>query len=281
VDELRGSRKTYQVILEAYRARKQPQGMPELQAALRRLGVATSGRAPAVQILEATSESGVRRTRISLEAEPGVDIQGTLYAPTSPGRKPALLLVQDKTSAEVAELAARKGTVVLELEPRNSPSQDDHRPYLGNWLTNLRANTIGRNLPAMRAHDILCGVDVLAGRDDVDPAGIRAAAWGVKGMWLLMAAAVDPRISKLWLDHTPYSLSSAMERPLNAGLLEAMIPGFLLHWDTADLVHAIAPRPVLWTDPANWVGQTIPLGNRYRYRYHGEPDEDFLAELLR
>ncbi|HYM12333.1 MAG TPA: acetylxylan esterase, partial [Bryobacterales bacterium] len=281
VDELPGSRKIYEVILEEYRARKQPRGTPELLAELRRLHIPSDGRTAAVKNLEDANESGRERIRISLEAEPGVDMGGTLYVPTSPGRKPALLLVKDKSTAALAQTAAGKGNVVLELEPRDSPSQDDHRPYLGNWLTNNRANSIGLNLPAMRAHDILRGVDLLAARDDVDPARIRAAAWGVKGMWLLLAAAVDSRISKLWLDHTPYSLSSAMERPLNASLFEAMIPGFLLHWDTPDLVRAIRPRPVLWTDPANWVGQTIPLGDAYKYRYDGQPDDAFLGELLR
>jgi len=54
-----------------------------------------------------------------------------------------------KLYAELAEAAAAKGTVVLELEPRDSPSPDN-RPYLGNWIVNARANAIGRNLPAMR-----------------------------------------------------------------------------------------------------------------------------------
>ena len=69
------------------------------------------------------------------------------------------------------------GHVVLELEPRDSPGEGE-RPYVGNWLTNSRANQIGLNLPAMRAHDILRGVDLLSARSDVDPAKIRAMAEG-------------------------------------------------------------------------------------------------------
>src|SRR2546430_15742029 len=41
----------------------------------------------------------------------------------------------------------------------------------GNWMANTRADHIGRNLPAMRAHDILRGVDLLAARSDVDRRG--------------------------------------------------------------------------------------------------------------
>ena len=60
-----------------------------------------------------------------------------------------------------------------------------------------------------------------------------------------------------------------------------MISAFLLHWDLPDLVHAMGVRPVLWTDPANWMGQTVPLGAGFRYRYSGQTDDAFLAELPR
>ncbi|MBI3472856.1 MAG: hypothetical protein HY013_15980 [Candidatus Solibacter usitatus] len=108
------------------------------------------------------------------------------------------------------------------------------------------------------------------------------AARDVKGIWLLLAAAADPRIGKLWLDRTPYSLGAALDNAINANLFDAMIPGFLLHWDRPDLVHAMGTRPVLWTDPANWMRRTVPTaGAGFRYRYSGQTDEAFLAELLR
>jgi len=155
-------------------------------------------------------------------------------------------------------------------------------------LTNARANQIGRNLPAMRAHDILRGVDLLAARSDVDSTSIRAVARGVKGIWLLLAAAVDTRIGKVWLDRTPYSLRAALENSMNTDLFDAVIPGFALHWDLDDLTKAMKDRPVLWTDPANWMGRPVPLGPKFRYRYiigdttdlHDEQDEAFVRELI-
>ena len=178
-------------------------------------------------------------------------------------------------------MAARQRIVVLEIEPRDSPTGYDNRPFLGNWQTNSRADAIGRNLAAMRAHDVLRGVDLLSSREDVDAASIRAAARDVKGIWLLLAAAADKRIGKIWLDRTPYSLGAAMEGPLNTNLFDAMIPGFLLHWDLEDLVHAMGTRRVLWTDPANWMGQIVVPGPGFDYRYSGQTDEAFLAELFR
>src|SRR3989442_6869709 len=109
---------------------------------------------------------------------------------------------------------AKKGRVVLSLEPRGSPGEDTHAPFVGNWITNSRANQIGLNLPAMRAHDILRGVDLVSARSDVELASIHCGARGVKWGWLLLAAAVDPRMSKVWLDRSRHCFRAALEYTL-------------------------------------------------------------------
>ena len=132
-------------------------------------------------------------------------------------------------------------------------------------------------------------VDLLAARSDVDPASIRAAARGVKGIWLLLAAAVDSRIGKVWLDRTPYSLREALERPMNNGLFDAVIPKFALQWDVEALTKAMGNRPVMWTDPTNWLGRIVAVGPFYRYRYvigdatdlSDEQDNAYIDELIR
>ena len=275
VEDAPGSRKLYQLILDDFHAKKQQRTVPELLAELRRLGIPSPGSPPQVRVLTETSLPDARRQRIRFESEPGVEIEGVLYIPSSPaGRKPAVLLVADKTSnpwipstASIAERMAKAGRIVFELEPRESPSGDDNRPFLGDWLSNSRANQIGLNLPAMRAHDILRGVDVLVARSDVDPGSIRATARSVRGIWVLLAAAVDNRIGKIWLDRTPYSLRAALENTINTDIFDAVIPGFALHWDLEDLVKAMGDRRVLWTDPTNWMHRPVALSPPFRYRY--------------
>jgi cephalosporin-C deacetylase-like acetyl esterase len=286
VDDEPGSRKLYELILDNFRARKRQGTTDELLAELRRLKIPSDGNAPAL-----TSSS--EHTRF--ESDPGLEIGGKLYIPRSEGRKPAVLVVADKTSSywipstdSLAEKIVKTGRVVLELEVRDSPGEGE-RPFVGNWLTNSRANQIGRNLPAKRAHDILRGVDILAARRDVDPNSIRALARGVRGIWLLLAAAVDTRLSKIWLDRTPASIRAALSNPMNTDLLDAVIPGFALNWDLEDLVRAMGNRSVLWTDPANWMGHPVPVEGRFRYRYvigdttdlRDDQDDGFIAEFLR
>src|SRR5438552_177985 len=291
-----GSRKLYQIILDDFNAKKKPGTTQGLLTELRSLGIPSDGSPPPVQVLDETASDWGRRQHLKFESEPDVEVEGTLYLPNSAGRKPAVLAVADKppyfqapTIESLAERMARAGRVVLVLEPRDSPMTDEHTPFVGNWLANARANQIGRNLPAMRAHDILRGVDLLAAHSDVDPASIRALGRGVRGIWLLLAAAADNRIRKVWLDRTPYSLRIALKTTMNNGLFDAVIPGFALQWDVEDLTKALGKRLVMWTDPANWMNRIVPLGPPFRYRYvlgdttdlSDEQNNAYLDELIK
>ncbi|MCX6598086.1 MAG: acetylxylan esterase [Acidobacteria bacterium] len=292
VDGEPGSRKLHQVILDEFRVHRKPRTVDALLAELRSRGVPSPGPAPAVMVTERIAGQNFRIERIRFEGEPGVVCHANLYLPDAPGRKPAVVLLEDKrlpvplhvtrspSTAPLAEAMVRAGRVVLELEPRDSPNANDGRPFLGNWVTNERVDLIGRNLAAMRAHDILVGVDVLAARPDVDATSIRGYARGVKGFWLMLAAAVDQRLNKIWLDRTPWSMAAALEGPLTSFLFDAMIPGFALHWDFKDLVSAIGDRRVLWSDPTNWMNQVVYSGPAYRYRHVGEPEIAYLDEFF-
>jgi len=278
VEDIPGSRKLYQLILDDFHAKQRKGTIAELQAELRRLQIPSDGLSPEMNVLDESNTPEVRRQHVKFESEPGVEIEGNLYIPSSSpgadGRKPAVLLVADNgpyfqaaTTDSLAKRMAKKGRVVLTLEPRDSPGENTHAPMVGNWITNSRANQIGLSLPAMRAHDILRGVDLLSARSDVAPASIRCGARGVRGVWLLLAAAVDPRITKVWLDRSPTSLRAALDNTLNTDLFDAVIPGFALHWDLEDLTKAMGNRTVLWTDPANWMNRIVALPGPYQYRY--------------
>jgi cephalosporin-C deacetylase-like acetyl esterase len=294
VEDEAGSRKLYQILLADFHTRQQKRNIPELKEELRRLNIPTDGSAPKVKILDEKKSAKVNHQQVQFESDPGIWLAATLYLPASPGRKPAVLLVKGSASngmmstAAMAEQMATQGRIVLEMEPRRSNIENVEGPFTGDWMTNIQANLIGLNLPAMRAHDILRGVDLLRSRADVDPSSIRGAARGVPGIWLLLAAAADPRISGIWLDRTPYSLEAALESSMAADLWDAVIPNFVLHWDLHDLVTAMGDRHVLWTDPTNWVHGVVALGSPYQYRYvNGDAtdlmnvqDDAYIHELL-
>lgn len=294
VEDESGSRKLYQILLAEFHARQQKRTIPELIADLQQLKIPTDGSAPKVKVLQESQGAKTQQEHIQFESDPGIWLAATLYLPSSPGRKPAVLVVKGneshgvKPADSMAEQMAEQGRVVLEMEPRRSTLPNHEGQYTGDWMTDIQANLIGLNLPGLRAHDILRGVDLLRARPDVDPMSIRGAARGVEGIWLLLAAAADPRIDKIWVDKTPYSLQAALENSMAADLWDAVIPNFVLHWDLDDLVKAMGNRQVLWTDPTNWMHGVVALGPPYQYRYVigdttdlvNAQDDAYIHELL-
>ena len=273
-----GNRRLHEILKEDLLKKRKPASRDELRAELKRLGVTAPG-APIVT---------TKGDEIVFDVEPGVPVRARLYVPNTPGRKPAVIIVEDKPmpqplfvsrtrpTAPLAEALYQQRHIVLELEPRDSPLQVESRAFTGNWLANGRANLIGLNLPAMRARDILRAVDLLEARGDVGE--IRAAARGVKGIWLLMAAAVDPRLKKVWVDRTPHSVLAAYDRPIGNFFFDALIPGFALRHDFSDFVE---PSRVIWSDPTDWMNRVVSLGAPYRYRYTGEPDDATIEAFLK
>lgn len=273
VEDLPGSRKLFEILNADLQAREKKGTIAELRAKLESLGIPTDGSAPRIVVKEERSGANGKQQHIQIESDPGIWLEATLYLPATPGRKPAVLIVKGSQQGSgmpldaMAEKMAKLDRVVLELEPRASHLNNQEGAYTGDWTSAMQANLIGRNLPSMRAHDILRGLDLLRARPDVEPDSIRGAARGVAGVWLLLAAAADPRMSAIWLDGTPYSLRAALKNSVTSELSDAVIPGFVLNWDLNDLVKAMGARQVLWTDPTNWMRGVIGLGPPFRYRY--------------
>ena len=106
---------------------------------------------------------------------------------------------------------------------------------------------------------------------------VRGAARGVKGVWLLMAAAVDARLKKVWVDRTPHSVIAAYDKPVGMFFNDALIPGFALRHDFIDFVE---PQRLIWSDPTDWMNRPVALGPSYRYRYIGESDDALIEALI-
>ncbi len=274
-----GGRDIYEVIGEEFR-RKQSTGTEEqMLAEIRKWAQVEGQRPPTVRVLSETAALDFKSQRLAVEVEPGLEISALLATPLARGRKPAVLVVNGDEATALK--LARRGVVALCLEPRSDHStKQAGRSLAGDWVTDTRAWLIGRNLPGMRAADIIRGVDLLAARPDVNAAAISASARDVAGVWLLMAAALDPRIGRIWLNRTPYSLRAALDSPVNRNLHDALIPGFALKWDLADLRRALGTRPLVWTDPTDWMGVILPHVDGCTYRTFEEPDDRFWDSLL-
>lgn len=265
-----GGRDLYEIIREGYRGRMKPGSTAELIAEIRKWSGAEAKRPPATRTVKDTPGAEFRTRELAIEVEPGLEIAGTLYTPNEGGKR-AVLLVNGR-QATATRLAAA-GHTVLNVLPRGLPMVETG--LKGDWKAATRAWLIGRNMAGMRAGDIMRAAGLL-------PEGeIVAAAQGVEGFWLLMAAAADPRFGRIWLDRTPHSLRAAMEGPLADNLHAATIPGFVLRWDVDDMAKAMAGRAVIWSDPTDWMRTIVPRLPGKLYRTFDEGDERFIRELTK
>jgi hypothetical protein len=189
--------------------------------------------------------------------EPGITISAAFLIPKTANLKPAAIYFETAALNSTAALQlVQSGAVVLDIMPRALPRNDGY-DYTGEWYPAESAWLIGRNLPCMRAKDLLQGADLLLARSDVAAGGITLYANGVHGIAALYAAAVDQRIGILVLDRTPYSFAPALNSAGNLDLHSALVPGYLLKWDISSLVSALGRRKVVWTNLTDWLGNVV------------------------
>ena len=184
--------------------------------------------------------------------------------PADSGRAATILVQEDLEPGPDARELLADGQVVVLVAPSGQGS-DPERQRSGNWMNNTRAWLVGRNLPAMHAAEINAAVAEVLRRADVDAARINARASGVNGVALLLAAAVDDRITSVLLSRTPHSVRAAVDAPIHTNLHDAVIPGFALKWDLADLRTLIHPREVVWQDPTDWMRNVVALEGSFVY----------------
>ena len=140
---------------------------------------------------------------------------------------------------------ADAGTAVLVVAPRPSPPgiEETKASTLGPfYLTELRAELVGKTLLGLRVDDVIAAVNFTSGGTTVDANQISAQASGHLGLVLLHAAVLDPRLKHITIDHTLESYKSLLEAPMPINAPEDILPGVLRHYDIPDLIKALGSR---------------------------------------
>jgi hypothetical protein len=189
-----------------------------------------------------------------LATAPGINIQAEFYRPAD-GKHPVLLVLKDSLAAALEPSRAEEikkfraladaGTAVLVIAPRPSPpgTEETKASILGPfYLTELRAELVGKTLLGLRVDDVIAAVNFMQGSTTGDPNQISAQASGHLGLVLLHAAVLDPRLKHIMIDHSLESYKSLLEAPMPIDAPEDILPGVLLHYDIPDLIQSLGPR---------------------------------------
>src|SRR5438270_5167476 len=143
---------------------------------------------------------------------------------------------------------ADAGTAVLVIAPRPDPpgNEETKAPILGPfYLTELRAELVGKTLLGLRVDDVIAAVNFMQGSTTGDGNQISAQASGHLGLVLLHAAVLDPRLKHITVDHALESYRSLLDAPLPIGAPEDILPGVVKSYDVPDLVRVLGSRLTL------------------------------------
>lgn len=195
-----------------------------------------------------------------------------------PKQEAAFLIVQPWTWEEPFVAALReRGYAVMLVKPRGTPVANLN-DLNADWLNVTRAALVGMSLNGLRVKDILSGVEELAakhGAKTIYGYGRRSA-----GIWLAAAAALDDRLRGVWLNQAPASWREAFRAPVHRSLHEIAFPGAAVLFDIPDILAAIAPRKVYFTDPGDAMRLATQRAGEYTFRPYDSADIDYLERFL-
>ncbi len=220
-----------------------PQTLLQVQTDVREVtkAEAVPGGPPAVEVVPSSTSNPLKTETVTLTTDPGIKLQADLFSPVTPGRHAAVLRLVGLSSL----LGPIGGTIEMRFEPRPSPpgGEETKSPILGPfYMTELRAELVGKTILGMRVDDVIRAVDYLASRPDVDPKNITVEASGHMGLVALHAAVLDPRIKHVTVDHVLESYASLLRAPMPLDAPQDILPGVLLKYDIPDLVRVLGPR---------------------------------------
>jgi hypothetical protein len=140
--------------------------------------------------------------------------------------------------------------------PSSGPLFYAHGVDMAYSLVSLAA---GIPLTGQRTWDILCCLDYLNVRPDVDSSRIGLFGSGAPGLETLYATALDDRFRGVLLDRTLSDFKSLVASEGYNLKVGAFTFGLLKHFDLPELCSVVSPRPVWLLNPVGPNGEALPL----------------------
>src|SRR6266516_7923171 len=221
--------------------------------------------------------TGYRIEKVTFESGPRLYVTANLYVPAGTRRRPAILSplghsVNGKAWPSYQKLfanLARKGYVVLAYDPFGQgerieyPGSRPGQSALGGGTSEheyagRRLILLGANFGLFRAWDGIRGIDYLLTRAEVDPDRIGCCGQSGGGTVTQFLAALDSRIraAVVSMGNTENLAQENVEPPGSADDAEQnIVPALARGIDRADLLNAVAPKPLLMTITLHEIGR--------------------------
>jgi hypothetical protein len=205
--------------------------------------------------------------KLVIEREGEVPVPALLFVPKAQGKVPGVLYLDGRGKAADAapggavEKLVKAGSVVLSIDVRGCGETTAIQPP-GYWHPEYpiahMAIQLGRPLLGQRVEDTLAALDVLAARQEADPAKLSIVGIERGGPVALHAAALDERLREVAIEGAIESWMDVVATKLCVNQMNQVVPRALTRYDLPDLAKAIAPRPVHISKPVDPTGKPKP-----------------------
>ncbi len=255
------------------------------QAVLRRLGlkIEADHQAPRVEERGDFTGEGFGAEKFAYESEPGLRVPALLLIPAKPkGDAPIVLHASDlgkprrPDQASLPLALVRRGYTVLTIDVRGVGETDVERLRAEPDLTrynpvqwrrdSLAINAVysGRTLAAMRALDIVRGIDWLQARPELKGKRVVLVGEGLGGLWALAVGAADERVAGVATVGMLQSYRSLISSQYYRVRGYFWVVGAVQDYDLPDLPALLAPRPVVTLDAVNAMKEPLSAANSAR-----------------
>jgi cephalosporin-C deacetylase-like acetyl esterase len=231
---------------------------------------------PQVNLFETFTYEDLYIEELTYESEKGIIIPSLLIKPKNakPGSN-IYIYASDKGKPDKYEISnlpfllAKNGSVVLAIDVRGIGETSPTPPLSLNKFTGytpllwqhdvlaIKSAGFGRSTFGMRTLDLIRGIDFIKSRDDLEGRKIVVVGEGSGGLWALLATACDQRIEGAVTVGTLPSYLQLIKNQYYNVWGYFFVPGALRDYDIPDLARLVSPKPQVWINPVNGMGETL------------------------
>ena len=225
-----------------------------------------------------TPRKGYEIEKVEFLSEPGIYIPTWVFLPDGGSGESQTTLFVNEAGKEadgmefgLYEKLARRGQLVIAVDvrgigatrpPHSQPS--DRRNEFSHLFDvetamSYMAWYMDESLFGMRVADVIRSVDYALSRPDVHKDGLRVAGQGAGALWVLYAAALDPRISGVVAQRGLVSYQSLAQVDRYTHGAGIFIRDVLKYFDLPQIAAAVAPRPVTLISPLDPMKRSVEI----------------------
>jgi cephalosporin-C deacetylase-like acetyl esterase len=223
-----------------------------------------------------TQRRGYAVQKLEFLSEPGIYIPAWVFMPERPAQSAALYITESGKEAAGVEFGlyerlAREGTLIIaadvrgigETRPPHMPSGQSNNQFSHLFDTETAMAYMcwymDESLFGMRVQDVVRSVDFALSRPDVRASNLRVIGKGAGALWVLYAAALDPRITDAVCERgllTYRSLTQVDRYTQSAGIF---IRDVLKHFDLPQVAAVVADRKLTLVSPVDPMKRAVPI----------------------